>query len=76
MYINIGTVTIRRVIKTKWNQETKVREELMPDDWEYEDVAVDKHIGDLFSFSKVLESWHQRLPYCELDVHFQSDAEW
>ena len=76
MYVQIGTVTIRRVIKTKWNKETQEREDLMPDAWEYEYVAVDKHVSDLYELAKVVEGWHQRMSYAELDVQFQSEAEW
>ena len=44
MYINIGTVTVRSFETTKWNPDTKEREDVKPDEREYEIVAIDKHM--------------------------------
>ena len=43
MFITIGTVTVRAFETTKWNPDTKEREDIMPDEREYEIVAIDKH---------------------------------
>ena len=76
MYVDIGTVTIRSFHKTRYNHETDERVDLKPDEYEYDIVAIDKFVGDFFELGKVVEGWHQRLPYHDFDVQFHSSAEW
>ena len=76
MHIQIGTVTVRTFETTRWNSETKEREDIMPDEREYEIVAIDKHVYGIHEFAKLVEYWHQRLPYAALDFQFTSEMEW
>jgi len=76
MYITVGTVTVKTFETTKWNPDTKEREDIMPDEREYEIVAIDKHVHGIYEFAKLVEYWHQRLPYAALDFQFTSEMEW
>jgi len=76
MHIQLGTVTVRTFETTKWNPDTKEREDIMPDEREYEIVAIDKHVHGIHEFAKLVEYWHIRLPYAALDFQFTSEMEW
>lgn len=75
MHIQIGTVTVRSFEKTRWNSEKGEREDIMPDEREYEIVAIDKHVYGIYEFAKLVDYWHQRLPFTALDFHFDSTGE-
>jgi len=76
MYINIDTVTIRSFDKTRWDDEIKECEEIPIEDREYEIVAIDKNVHDIWEFAQLVEYWHRRLPYVDgLDFHFTSSGD-
>ena len=76
MHVNIDTVTVREFDKTKWNPETKERDEIKPDERVYEIVAVDKNIHGIWEFAQLVEYWHRRMPYSDgLDFHFTSSSD-
>jgi len=76
MYVQLGTVTVRSFETTKWNPDTKEREDVKPDEREYEIVAIDKYVHGIWEFAKLVEYWHQRMPYTALDFQFSSEMEW
>ncbi len=76
MHINIDTVTVREFERTRWNNEKQKREDINPDEREYEIVAVDKNIQGIWEFAQLVEYWHRRLPYSEgLEFHFTSSSD-
>ena len=76
MYINIGTLTVRSLETSKWNPDTREREAVQPDEREYEIVSIDKYVHGIWEFAKLVEYWHQRMPYTALDFQFSSEMEW
>ena len=76
MYINMGTVTVRSFEPTRCNSETKESEDIKPDEREYEIVSIDKYVHGIWEFAKLVEYWHQRMPYTALDFQFSSEMEW
>lgn len=75
MMINIGTVTVRQFEKRSYNRETETWEDLMPDQYDYEIVAVDKKVYGVFELAQLIDYWHKRLPYVNLDFQFDSIGE-